>query len=385
MCGIIAAFKTNHEASVNEEVVLQFEDQHSRGVKGFGVVGINPDLSFDLRRSTEGAKFMFDLHSKSWPMMMVHHRFPTSSENWISQTHPILVSNECLKHDYLVIHNGVISLPGELKQEHEGLGFQYTTAYIEYSSFSKLQTPKFNDSEAIAIEVALFIENKSNIIKASGTAAFMALQINKETKKITQLFFGRNDRNPLNMAQTRGYLFLSSEGKGDPIAPNTLFSCKLEGNMKLKKRPIYWKQAAYSYETGYAGATGQQPIGFKDHGTTTAKPPAGKELSVYSHSHVIAKKSETLSEVPSNWLDGNEEITNEQGELDEELGIKEAFEAHNECEALLEEFFDSISDIQQIDTVDINHYMREIRQCLTKGYNAATDFHMGRVMDTQHV
>jgi len=46
-------------------------------------------------------------------MIIAHHRYPTSTKNLINQTHPIQVSNELLEHDYLVIHNGVITNDAE--------------------------------------------------------------------------------------------------------------------------------------------------------------------------------------------------------------------------------------------------------------------------------
>lgn len=229
MCGIICAINSGKDAlPVNEEILLQFEDQESRGTKGFGIIKIKENGEYKVDRSTEGFKFMWDIHSDKVTKMIVHHRYPTSSDNKIKQTHPILVDNNSLKFKYLLVHNGVISNDDEVKESHEKLGFVYTTN----------DGAKFNDSECLAISIARFIENQITLVETEGSAAFICLQINKKTNKATKLFFGRNDRNPLKMAKTRGKLFLSSEGKGAEIEPFFLYECKLDEEMKLSKRKM---------------------------------------------------------------------------------------------------------------------------------------------------
>jgi len=239
MCGIIGAFHQKNKDNVNQEVVDIFEEQCDRGMKGFGVVGINGHSKPVILRSTEPAKFMFDLHKKGYNMMLVHHRTPTSTPNYLQQTHPILVSHEELKSDFLIVHNGIISNDIELEETHYKLGYGYTTYYQE--SESKY---KFNDSESLAIEVARFIESKSKEIGTLGSAAFIALEMDKETEKVIQVHFGRNDRNPLNLAATKGRILLSSEGKGSEVKPFMLYSFEPKGDMKLKKRKMPFKKPA---------------------------------------------------------------------------------------------------------------------------------------------
>src|ERR1035437_1642473 len=283
MCGIIAEF--NKEGNnANEFCINQYEEQHSRGSQGFGVVRIDGNKKHEVLRSTEGAKFMYDLHSKKVRSMLVHHRYPTSSPNYLGQTHPISVDHESLEYKYLVVHNGIISNDDDLKAEHEKLGFQYTTdiqiqSKYNYGGTTKWED-KFNDSEAIAIELARFIENKSNIVGAMGAAALVALQIDKLTNKVTKVYFCRNASNPLAMTFNKGRLRLSSEGEGDDIKPDTLYSWNFENN-KLKKRAMKFKTYTYvAPKSPYP----HSEIGFGGHSTTYSAHPAGSPHStpVYS-------------------------------------------------------------------------------------------------------
>lgn len=250
MCGIIAHFHTGeNKEPVNEGVIAQYEDQHARGKEGFGVVTINEKMEAKVARATEGTKFMWDLHMIPSRFMMVHHRFPTSTGNYMDQTHPIVVDNGSLAHIYLVVHNGVISNDDEKKKEHEDLGFIYTT---EYKTTGNVH--KFNDSETLAIEAARFIEGQVNKIDIQGSVAFVALQINRKTKKVERLYFARNSRSPLNMAKTRNKLYLSSQGKGNEVTVNTLYSCKLDAEMRLTRKAV-----SFAIEPAYTAPTSAYP------------------------------------------------------------------------------------------------------------------------------
>lgn len=229
MCGIIGAFHTgSNKMPVNETVLNQFEDQKERGIEGFGIIKINDKMEYKVDRATEGYKFMWDIHQDEVRNMILHHRIPTSSDNTLAQTHPILVDNGSLQFKYLLVHNGVIRNDKELKKEHEDLGFVYTTQ----------DELRFNDSECVAIEMARFIEGQTDVVGTRGNVAFICVQIDKKTDKITKLYFGRNEGNPLNMAKTRGKLLLSSTGPGETVTPFKLYECKLDADMKLSKRQM---------------------------------------------------------------------------------------------------------------------------------------------------
>lgn len=245
MCGIIFALNKKKKP-VNQLIINQYEDQFSRGQRGFGIIRINQE-SIEIDRATEPYKFLIDLYQKESSAIIAHHRTPTSTENKMSQTHPIIVSNEKLSFDYLFVHNGIIYNAEEIKKEHEAFGFKYKTELKkeekEESSYSSYyQKGNFNDSESMAIEMALFIEKKIKEIRTRGSQAFIALQIEKKTQKPVQLFFGRED-NPLNMFKDKELLFLSSEGKGKAIKESVIFSFKInDKKIKFTERKMIFKK-----------------------------------------------------------------------------------------------------------------------------------------------
>lgn len=239
MCGIIAAFNADKKNKpVNKFIIEQFEDQAPRGKEGFGLIRISPD-KVEIDRATETCKFLLDLYQNPSAMIIAHHRTPTSTPNKMSQTHPIFVSNKILNHDYLIIHNGIIYNAAEMKGKHEKLGFVYQTEIkaqkedISYTYYYRCDS--FNDSEALAIETALIIEEKIKESDIRGSQAFIALQIDKKTQKPLKVFFGRKN-NPLNLLKEKGSIKLSSEGPGEEIKESTLYSFNTsDKNLRLTK------------------------------------------------------------------------------------------------------------------------------------------------------
>lgn len=253
MCGIIAAFNTDikkkgqkkigieQKGPVNGFIINQYEDQHLRGTQGFGIISINEKLKIEVQRATEPIKFLLDLYQFPSKMIIAHHRMPTSTENKLSQTHPMFVANKMLEHSYLVIHNGIVNNADELKIKHEALGFKYTTEHEEFETtygYTKKQTTKFNDSESLAIELALFAEGKIHTIGTPSNAAFIMLQIDKTGTIAQKVYYGRKTT-PLNMAKTRGQLRLSSEGPGNAVEEGNLYSFDIKDTeMKLTKKKL---------------------------------------------------------------------------------------------------------------------------------------------------
>jgi glucosamine 6-phosphate synthetase-like amidotransferase/phosphosugar isomerase protein len=251
MCGIVAGFN-NDKTPVNRWIINQFEDQHSRGMQGFGALFIDEEKKVSVERATEPAKIIVDLQEKINPcsMIVMHHRFPTSTENYVDQTHPMLIESDELKYNYYVVHNGVISNDKEIKKEHEEkYKYQYYTEYESYTTYTK-----FNDSESLAFEVALFIEKKSKKIGTLGSAAFVAVQVSKKTGKTKKVFFGRNT-SPLNLSATNKKIRISSEGEGEAIKPEMLYSFT-PGETKFEKRKMPFAEREYV------------PIGYDVKGTT---------------------------------------------------------------------------------------------------------------------
>lgn len=368
MCGIIAGFHTGKDAApVNDWALNTFEDQKSRGMQGFGVVGWEPGLKPQVLRATEPAKFMYDMHAKQWPMMLVHHRTPTSTENKIKQTHPLHIRNALLTHDYLVIHNGVISNNGDLYTKHCELGFQYQTEIL----FDKVKnTVKFNDSETFAIELAMYIEKQTKLIRTKGSAAFIALQLNKESGEAEHIFFGRNDRNPLKMGKSRNKLHLSSEGEGVNIEPFVLYSCKPVGDMKLTKQ-------ALMFEPVYV--TPVLP-------TTTVKPPYSYG-SLYPLKTVTAPVSRAEIEQMSD-AEFHSHISG--GGYDEPLsdfpeeGFNDILQAAcTDVDDIVVECLDAYCDPDTIDSMPTYEILKRIRTVLEQAKEMCRLEHTGKKVDKQ--
>lgn len=240
MCGIIAAFNNKTKTQpVNNWILSQFQDQMNRGEKGLGVIFINKKLKINIERATEKTKTILDLMLRPSSNIIMHHRFPTSSDNKIKQTHPILVNNKKLKHKYYVIHNGVILNEELLKKHHEKLGYKYTTLKktkeASWRDNTKIiTTEEFNDSESFAIEIARLIDKNIKKIKTKGSFAFIALQINKKTKKATNIYFGRNEESPLMFHRAKHQIQISSEGTGISIKTNKLYEMNIN-TLKVKQ------------------------------------------------------------------------------------------------------------------------------------------------------
>ena len=188
MCGIILhanfKYKDSPPQQANESVINQYQDQYQRGTQGYGAVMINEEREICIKRATEATKMLIDLYSVEAPIVLLHHRTPTSSKNKISQTHPIFVHNDKLKFAYLIMHNGVISNDDEIKALHEKEGFNYTT----HRALTET-TFEFNDSECLAIELALFMEKIIPTMRVSGSAAFIGVKIDKKSGKAINLIW----------------------------------------------------------------------------------------------------------------------------------------------------------------------------------------------------
>ncbi len=209
----------NNDKFVNKEVADHYESQRERGKEGFGVVIVDEKNKVTVHRSAIESKALLDLYMNPAKIVFMHHRQPTSTNNHKDQTHPIYVFHKDLKYNYLVMHNGVIGNNEEVRQAHKKLGIEYTTLIQEkdYNSTTRKwdKSEKFNDSECLAIELARIIEGKSNKIIAAGSAAYVVLQINKETDTLVRTMFGTNiEKDRLKFSQNRNQIRMTSEGGG---------------------------------------------------------------------------------------------------------------------------------------------------------------------------
>lgn len=154
-------------------------------------------------------------------LLLFHHRRPTSTVNVKRAAHPFSTKDyfDKGKTQYVLAHNGHISNSQALYREHTKLG-------IKYQSY--LQDRTFNDSEALLWDFALYMEGEQEELKAQGGIAFICVKLTKG--KLDKLYFGRNT-NPLNMYRDKDGIELSSEGRGEPIDDQQLYTW----NYKLKR------------------------------------------------------------------------------------------------------------------------------------------------------
>jgi len=358
MCGLIGAFNSKNKKNVNKWVTYQLQDQLDRGQEGLGAIFIDDHKNIEIERATEITKTLIDLRLMASKMMILHHRNPTSSENKIQETHPILVSNKKLKHDYYIIHNGIIRNEHLLREKHQKLGFIYTT--LRKSSLSTWNDAlgtwtkrlEFNDSESFAIEIARFIDTGLKKIEADGTWAFIALQVNKKTKKAIEVFCGKDNFNPLNLLTKKGQIRLSSEGEGTPIKEFRLYHFNLNNLKVHKSRHIFVRELTEKEE---------EPIIIE---TKTNN----KNLTKRTKNLNPDEPNEPIEESPEYPLDYD--TCNSHNDEDPDTIIDEANE---EVEKHMEVFWDTLKDESFLYTLiiedDINDTLIGVIAAMKKAYN----------------
>lgn len=273
MCGLIAAFsKTKNVAPF---IIDQYQDQIERGQRGFGIIAIRKN-EFEIIRATDSAKAIIDLRlMDKTPIILFHHRMPTSTDNKMSQTHPIKVSHDELTFDWLVMHNGVIRNDYELKKNHEEeLGYVYTTKVKEtYGKKQETTYWRFNDSEAFAIELVRHLEAKEKHINSFGAAAFLAVSINKKTQKPFAIYWGTNGDNPIEMNEMENALLVASNiENGTPFTPNIAYTLTVADFFKNGKNAHMPK--------------------IKEIPITFAKKPEKEPMGFHSYSSLFPEKKE---------------------------------------------------------------------------------------------
>lgn len=270
MCGIIHV-KRRDGKPAKKTILKRFEKQRSRGTDGFGYIAIDDGYVTDYVRTRTEKEIKERLNACESSEIMFHHRIPTSTPNLEEANHPIKVSHKDFKHDYYVIHNGIVTNSEELKEKHEKMGFVYQTSIIQkYITSGKtyLADESFNDSEAMAIDFALTIEKLQPKMESDGSIALIALQVDKKTNKINKLFCGRNLGNPLCFEFSNTLFSLSSE-TGESIESDTLYCFDYEtGKIEEQKMNIgsYEYPRTSSLLNGWDDNGYQYPMGYKTLG-----------------------------------------------------------------------------------------------------------------------
>lgn len=347
MCGIVAAYNLKKNKEVKDFILNLYQDQYSRGQEGFGIVSVNKTNKVTVTRATEPVKFLMDLKENNDPIIIAHHRKPTSTKNKLKQTHPIYVSNNKLKHDYYVVHNGMISNASKLRDDHIEEGFTYTTDVVErISSYSSYLSERFNDTEAFAIDIVKYIEGLSTELHFKGSAAFIVLQVDKKTKKAKKLFYGRH-LNPLMVQKIGDIITLSSENDdgGVEIEEDVLFSRDLKENSTIEQEDLVYHIEPVITHTP---TVHRNPMGFS----------VGSSSSYFSNYKKLEKNE-----------------TEEEAEEEDKTEVDEAaLRDYNESyEEIVTEIEDSVIQIvdrfvhdlcYDAENVQISQYMSEMHKAL---------------------
>ena len=227
MCGIIK-IKRHDGHSPIPQVLKRYEAQKSRGVEGFGFLAIKDGKLVSYARAETEEDIKAKLLAVDCDDLIFHHRFPTSTPNFKECAHPIRVSHDMLAYDYYTIHNGCLYDDEAYKKSHEQMGFKYTTECStdwKVGGRSIYHEDKWNDSEALAIELALDLDRGGSGVDIMGSIAFITAQVDKTTNKVRHIFWGRNSYSPLRADTLKGvFTSLASEGQGKTVPTSMLFT-----------------------------------------------------------------------------------------------------------------------------------------------------------------
>lgn len=237
-CGIVYANGNN----ASEEILKQYKAQRDRGTRGFGFVTIGEQAQ--RQRFTEEQDTMFALGATNAKEILFHHRYPTSTANVEFCNHPIANSKD-YKHNYYLVHNGIIHNAQELHAKHTRDNLHYDTEHkvtrvTEFTDFgfrkSDMEDDGFNDSETLLHELALVLEGRKDKLDTKGSIAFILLQTDKDDKPL-KLYFGRNHSSPLKFKRTSELFMIASELEGDEVKVDTLYTLDYATN-EITESPL---------------------------------------------------------------------------------------------------------------------------------------------------
>lgn len=124
MCGILGVVINKMSSEVIRNLYDIFIDQKNRGIAGAGI-SINDDKGLYRYRSVSPFRLFNAYNEKVWSRLdkgsrvMIHHRFPTSTDNEPKYNHPMATEDKRMH----LIHNGHIfnwdELYKKLKKKHK--------------------------------------------------------------------------------------------------------------------------------------------------------------------------------------------------------------------------------------------------------------------------
>jgi hypothetical protein len=265
----------------------QYDAQSHRGKEGFGIYDGKHGYMVHAAQEKRILNWLCKYDS---PLLLMHHRFPTSTINVKKAAHPFSTKDYFGDTQYILVHNGSIRNAQELHDAHNKLGIEY------YSELGALDNDRFNDSEALLWDFALYMQGTQKKLAATGGVAFICLRLTKG--KLDRMYFGRNS-NPLRMFRDKNGIELSSEGKGDLIDPYVLHTWNYDLH-RLTKRALDFAPAVYvqtnypSYEYttpySYAGAPKVQRYPYDDDDDMEYELDEESGIYVPAHTYVPSRK-----------------------------------------------------------------------------------------------
>jgi predicted glutamine amidotransferase len=208
MCGIVYYKSFNH-SRVNKRILKQYKKQAHRGQQGFGFY--LPQTNRLTHHPAED-RIQALLKRVKDSEVLFHHRFPTSTANVKNACHPFSTKDFFGNRQFVMVHNGWLTNDYDLEAAHDKLGIKYVSLQPD---------GKFNDSEALLYDLALVVTGQQEEPKARGAVAFVMIE--RLDDEPVKLHFGRNT-SPLNMQVTEGGMGLSSEGAGEAIERDMLYT-----------------------------------------------------------------------------------------------------------------------------------------------------------------
>lgn len=255
MCGILYVKAENRPAK--KILWKRYVKQSDRGTDGYGYIAIEDGFVKNVTRALDEDGIYTKVKNETCKEILFHHRFPTSTPNFLEATHPIKISHASLEHDYYIIHNGIISNDDAMKKKHEEMGIEYSTAIrksISYEVYGKVYkeeiTNLYNDSECLGYEIALTLEGKQKEVEAKGAAAVIMLECTKEGK-VLNLHYVRNASNPMKRERKDAFFALKSEGPGEDVPIDMLHTIDYASGVETRRAFSIPLNMSTTYGMGY--------------------------------------------------------------------------------------------------------------------------------------